>query len=441
MCFAVRTTFVSKKPEGSTARAKAVHIIERVQQSGRTLLTEPESKELLAAYGIPVVPTIIATSERQAVEKAAQFDGPVVLKVYSHTITHKTDAGGVKLDLRGKAAVRTAYREIAEAVRAQGNAVDFIGVVVQPMIAREGYELILGSSVDPQFGPVLIFGAGGQLVEVFHDRALGLPPLNRTLARRMMERTSIHRALKGVRGRAPVDLEALEELLLRFSQLVVEQPRISEIDINPLHASPGGIVALDARVVLHPAEIPNDKLPLTAIRPHPAQYISRITLADETPITIRPIRPEDEPQMVKFHQSLSEQSVRFRYFGSLSVESRTGHERLVRTCFNDYDREIALVAARQENDAIDEIIGVGRLIKAHGLDEAEFAILVADAWQGMGLGTTLLGLLVEVGRAEKLRRITGRILGENTTMIEVSRNIGFDLQSRPEGEWEAEIRL
>ena len=428
--------------ERSAARAVAKGIIERVQQSGRTLLTEPESKELLAAYGIPVVPTVVATSEKEAVEKAAHFAGPVVLKVYSYTITHKTDVGGVKLDLNGEAAVRSAYREIREAVRARGGVGDFLGVVVQPMISRAGYELILGSSIDPQFGPVLLFGAGGQLVEVFRDRALGLPPLNRTLARRVMERTRIHRALKGVRGRAPVDLGALEELLVRFSQLVVEQPRISEIDINPLLASAEGIVALDARVVLHPAEIADDQLPRTAIRPYPAQYISTVTLADETPITVRPIRPEDEPQMVKFHQSLSEESVRFRYFGSVSVESRTGHERLVRTCFNDYDREIALVAERKQNDAAGEIFGVARLIKAHGLEEAEFAILIADAWQGMGLGTALLKLLVEVGRAEKLRRITGHILAENAAMLEMSRNIGFDLQWRPdEGEWEAEIRL
>lgn len=426
---------------GSAACAEAARIIERVQQSGRTLLTEPESKGLLAAYGIPVVPTVIARSEEQAVEKAAGFKGPVVLKIYSHTITHKTDVGGVKLDLSGEGAVRAAYREIEEALRGRGQIGDFAGVVVQPMIARGGYELILGSSIDPQFGPVLLFGAGGQLVEVFRDRALGLPPLNRTLARRMMERTQIYRALQGVRGRAPVDVGALEGWLVRFSQLVVEQPRIREIDINPVLASAERILALDARVVLHPAEIADKELPRTAIRPYPAQYISTIALSDGTTCIVRPIRSEDEPQMVKFHECLSEESVRFRYFGSLSVANRTGHERLVRTCFNDYDREIALVAERKQPVTTGEILGVARLFKVHGLNEAEFAILIADAWQGMGLGTTLLRLLVEVGRAEKLRRITGRILGENTTMIEVSRNIGFELQWQPEGEWKAQIRL
>ena len=436
------TPALAQGAESSASRTQGRAIIEGVRKAGRTLLTEPESKELLAAYGIPIAPTMIARSEEEAVSKAAEIGGAVVLKIYSHTITHKTDLGGVKLDLKNEAAVRAAYREIEQATRAHGRAEDFLGVVVQPMIPLDGYELILGSSIDPQFGPVLLFGAGGQLVEVFRDQALGLPPLNRTLARRMMERTRINRALQGVRGRAPVDLAALEELLVRFSQLVVEQPRIKEIDINPLLASASRIVALDARVVLHPEEIPANQLPRPAIRPYPAQYISQIELADGTPITVRPIRPEDEPEMVRFHQGLSEQSVRFRYFAQVSVEHRTGHEHLSRTCFNDYDREIALVAEREESDARSEIIGVGRLIKTHGIDEAEFAIIVADAWQGRGLGSALLKLLVEVARAEKLRRVTGRILADNTTMMEVSRRIGFTLQPRPdEGEWEAEIRL
>ena len=429
-------------PEGSAARTEATLIIDRVQQSGRTLLTEPESKKLLAAYRIPVVPTVIAKSEDEAVEKAGCFNGPAVLKIYSHTITHKTDVGGVKLDLSGETAVRAAYREIEEALRRRGKIGEFAGVVVQPMIARDGYELILGSSIDPQFGPVLLFGAGGQLVEVFRDRALGLPPLNRTLARRMMERTQIHRALQGVRGRAPIDLGALEELLVRFSQLVVEQPRIKELDINPLLASTDRIVALDARVVLHPAEIADDKLPRTAIRPYPAQYISAISLVDGTHVTVRPIRPEDEPQMVKFHGGLSEQSVRFRYFGALSEENRTGHERLVRTCFNDYDREIALVAERKKADATAEILGIARLVRSHGLDEGEFAILIADEWQGQGLGTALLRQLVETARTEKFRRITGRILAENRRMLEVSRNAGFHVHWQDDdSEWEAEISL
>ena len=219
-------------------------------QSGRLLLNEFESKQVLSLYGIPTVETRIARSEDEAVKHAAEIGFPVVLKILSDTITHKTEVGGVKLNLQDESAVRRAYESIRSAVAEKAGARHFGGVTVQPMVKLDGYELILGSSVDPQFGPVLLFGSGGQLVEVYKDRALGLPPLNTTLAERLMEQTQIFKALKGVRGRKPVDLAALESLLVRFSQLVVEQSSIAEIDINPLIASPERLLALDARVVL-----------------------------------------------------------------------------------------------------------------------------------------------------------------------------------------------
>jgi acetyltransferase len=290
----------------------------------------------------------------------------------------------------------------------------------------DGYEIILGSSIDPQFGPVLLFGTGGQLVEVFKDRALALPPLNATLARRMIERTKIYTALKGVRGRKSINMAALEELLVRFSQLVVEQKWISEIDINPLLASPEGLLALDARVVVHGASMTEDKLPSPAIRPYPTQYVSKLKLKDGTPVIIRPIRPEDEPLMVKFHVSLSEESVYQRYFSSLKLTERIAHERLTRICFNDYDREIALVVERKGAKAGDrEILGVGRLSKLRGRNEAEFALLVSDRWQRQGLGTELLKRLVEIGRTEKLSRLSAIILGNNHTMQRVAQKAGF----------------
>ena len=318
---------------------------------------------------------------------------------------------------------------------------DFLGVTVEAMISFDGCELILGSSLDPQFGPVLLFGAGGQLVEVFNDRALALPPLNATLARRLMEQTRIFAALKGVRGRKSVDLVALDQLLVRFSQLVAEQRWIKEIDINPLVASPSGVIALDARMVLHSAEVSENELPPLAIRPYPGQYITRCKLRDGTPVTLRPIRPEDEPLMIEFHRTLSEQSVHFRYFSLLKLDVRIAHERLTRICFNDYDREIALVVDyKNPQTGRHEILGVARLSKLHGLDEAEWAIIISDQWQGHGLGTKLLRLLVEVGRKEKLSRLIAHILPDNTVMQHISKKAGLQLHfDRAAGEWRAEL--
>lgn len=413
---------------GADGRAKVADLLAGVRQQGRTILTEFESKQVLAAYGIPTVETRIATSLEAALKDAEQIGYPVVLKLYSETITHKTDVGGVQLNLRNAAAVQKAWETIETSVREKVGKEHFLGVTVQPMIDLSGYEIIIGSSLDPQFGPVLLFGTGGQLVEVFKDRALGLPPLNATLARRMMEQTKIFEALKGVRGRKPVNLDALAELLVRFSYLVVEQPWISEIDINPLLASPERLLALDARVVVHGKDMTAEKLPKPAIRPYPIQYISQWQLNNGTPVTIRPIRPEDEPLLVKFHETLSEESVYYRYFSQLKLDQRIAHERLTRMCFNDYDREIALVAERKDAQTGQaEILGVGRLSKARGLNEAEFALVISDRWQRQGLGTELLKRLVQIGREEKLDRISANILAENHAMQIVSRRVGFQL--------------
>jgi acetyltransferase len=310
----------------------------------------------------------------------------------------------------------------------------FLGVTVQLMLnPSESYELIIGSSLDPQFGPVLVFGAGGQLVEVFRDRAIALPPLTTTLARRMMEQTQIYKALKGVRGRNPVDLVKLEQLLVRFSQLVAEQRWIKEIDINPLLASSERLTALDARVVLHEPEVSEAQLPELAIRPYPQQYVAPWTLKDGSPITIRPIRPEDEPLIVQFHETLSEQSVYFRYFHLMKLSRRTAHERLTRICFIDYDREMALVADRKNPDTGEhEILGVARLSKLHGVNEAEFAMLVSDPYQHQGLGTELLGRLIEVARVENLDRVRAEIMPENTAMQRVCEKVGFKLKREPD---------
>ncbi|HZQ10302.1 MAG TPA: bifunctional acetate--CoA ligase family protein/GNAT family N-acetyltransferase [Anaerolineae bacterium] len=409
-------------------RAHASEIIESARRAGRILLNEYESKQLLAAYDIPIVETRVATTADDAVRGADEIGYPVVLKLYSNTITHKTDVGGVKLNLRDANAVRVAFNAIQQSVTEKASAADFQGVTVQPMIKWEGYELIFGSSPDPQFGPVILFGMGGQLVEVFQDRALGLPPLNTTLARRMMERTKIYTALQGVRGRAPVDVDALAQLLVRFSELVVEQRFIKEIDINPLLASPEKLLALDARVILYDQSTTAEQLPRLAIRPYPLKYVEQWTTKDGIPLTIRPIRPEDEPLMVEYHKNISERSVYLRYLHPMALDARISHDRLSRIVFIDYDREMALVAeATDPHTHQRQIVGVGRLSKLYGTQDAEFSLLLIDSFQGKGLGTELLKKLIQIGRDEKLRRIIAYISSENYAMQTVSKNLGFIL--------------
>ncbi|HKN17190.1 MAG TPA: bifunctional acetate--CoA ligase family protein/GNAT family N-acetyltransferase [Candidatus Sulfotelmatobacter sp.] len=415
---------------GDASRKQVEQIINNARTRGRILLTELESKQLLSLYGIPTVETRVASTEDDAAAIASGLGFPVVLKVFSETITHKTDVGGVKLNLQDEAAVRSAYRAIQSSVAEKAGPDQFSGVTVQPMVKLDGYELILGSSLDPQFGPVILFGSGGQLVEVYRDRALALPPLNTTLAQRMMEQTKIFTALKGVRGRKPVDIPALEQLLVRFSQLVLEQRSIAEIDINPLLASPERLLALDARIVLHSPAVALDTLPKPAVRPYPLQYVAQWTMRDGNQVTIRPIRPEDEPLMVKLHETLSDRSVYLRYFCSLSLSRRIAHERLLKICFGDYDREMALVAeltdpATQER----RIIAVGRLSKLHSKNEAEVAVLVSDHYQKLGLGHELLRRVIEVARDEKLSQVSAEMLTDNVAMQVVMRRLGFRVRT------------
>lgn len=414
-------------------RDAAAALIDAVKKSGRTTLTEYESKKLLAAYGIPTVPTEIATSSAEAIDVADRMGYPVVLKLHSETITHKTDVGGVKLHLRDRDAVSRAFDEIKFAVTEKAGAHHFQGVAVQKMISLTGYEIIIGSSIDPQFGPVLLFGSGGQLVEVFKDRALALPPLTRTLARRKMEQTKIYEALKGVRGRKAVDLAALERIMMRFSQLVVDHPWIKESDINPLLASEDQLIAVDARFLLHPLDTPEEKLPQPAIRPYPAQYQSKETLTDGTAIQLRPIRPEDEAMMVAFHKTLSERSVIQRYTQPITLDQRITHQRLTRICFIDYDREMALVATTTESSP--RIIAVGRLGRIRDTGQARFSLLVSDNWQKKGIGKCLLHRLLEIARKERdIHRVHGDILPDNTGMIRLCKQAGFMMTQAATGE-------
>lgn len=269
-------------------------------------------------------------------------------------------------------------------------------------------------------------------MEVYRDRALALPPLNTTLAQRIMEQTRVLTALKGVRGRKPVDLAALEGLLVRFSHLVVEQPRIAEIDINPLLASSERLLALDARIVLHPPSLPAEQLPRPAIRPYPTQYISQWIIKSGTEVTVRPIRPEDEPLMVTFHKTLSDRSVYLRYFSSPSLSTRVAHERFARLCFVDYDREIALVVDRQEPvSGRHSLLGIARLTKLRDGNHAEVAVLVSDQFQGQGLGTKLFRKLIQIAKDEGLGRVSAEMLPDNFAMRRIADKLGFRTTPTP----------
>jgi acetyltransferase len=362
-------------------RDRVERILGALRAAGRTQLTKPEAKEILYSYAIEVA------------------DTPVCLDA--------AEAGGRR------------------------------------MISANTVELSLAKRIDPDFGPMILFGPGGRLAEVWHDRAIGFPPLNATLAKRLMGRPRIYAALRGSAGCPQADLEAVERVLVRFSRLVAEQPLIKEIDVNPLLASAEGVIALDARMVLFESSQTAASLSKLVIRPYPTEYTHRWNLVDGTPVTIRPIRPEDEPLMITFHKSLSEKTVHLRYFGFLGGDALIAHERLVRICFSDYDREIALVVETNQA-AGDErlIVAVARLIKAYGANEAEVAIVVSDDWQGKGLGTKLLSDLTAIGRAEGLDRIVGYILPENYAMQRICRKLGFTLRyNRSEDAIEAEIEL
>jgi acetyltransferase len=426
---ALTTASDTDAPDSATAE----RIINEARNAGRTLLTEAESKQLLTAYGIPTVPTQIATTVDDAVKAADSMGYPIVLKLHSFTITHKTDVGGVQLNLQNADDVRAAYQRIEEGVKKHSGEGHFDGVTVQPMAKLEGYEIIVGSSLDPQFGPVLLFGTGGILVEVFKDRALALAPLTTTLARRMMEQTKIYTALKGIRGRKSVDMDALERLMVRFSQLVVENRWIKEIDINPLIASPDRLLALDARVVLFDKNTREDQIPPLPIRPYPIQYAITAETREGKPLAIRPIKPEDEPMMVKFHETLSDRTVYQRYFFPMTLTQRVAHERLARICFIDYDREMWLIASMHKNGG-EEVIAAGYIGKYLNSKDAEVVLLVSDEYQHKGIGSTLFKHMINVARQEGVERFVGEALAENTVLIDFAKKFGFRIEPQPDGQ-------
>jgi acetyltransferase len=321
--------------------------------------------------------------------------------------------------------VRQVYAEIGKEVSKQLGSDAFSGVSIPAMVKHAGYELMIGTYVDPQFGPVLFFGTGGTLLRTFQDIAFGLPPLNTNLAHKMIEKTRIYKALEGTGPDKAVNLVEIEKILVRLGQFAIEQPWIKEIYIDPLFVGPTGIYALNARVVVFGEDTKSKIKP--AIRPYPFEYVKRIKLKNGSDIVFRPIKPEDEPLMVGFHRQLSEQSVYNRYFSYMHVDSRIDHNRLSRICFADYERNMILVV--ETKDPEKNIVGVARLIRIGGSNDAEFAIMIADKFHRLGMGAALLSHLIEIGRNEGMENIIGYLLEENTSMIGLCESIGFTIRS------------
>jgi acetyltransferase len=397
-------------------------------------LSEIDSKALLQAYGIAVNSPLTAGSEEEAVDAARALGYPVVLKIHSPQITHKTEVKGVALDLANDDGVRRAFASIVGAAREKRPDATVEGVTVQRMrSAPDGYEMILGTKKDPTFGSAILIGMGGIAAELFHDRALALPPLNERLARRMLESLRSWPLLEGYRGRPGVNLELLLETIIRFSYLVAERSEVRELDINPLLVTPSEVVALDARVIL---EERKDQKPYShlVIRPYPESFQKETSLPDGTPITLRPIRPEDEPLWSALLTSTSQESL-FQRFRQLV---RHSHELAARFCFIDYDREIAIVAEVMERGER-KLVGVGRLVADPDHLTAEYAVLVSDAWQGRGLGALLTDYCVEIAPVWGVKAIVAYTTSANSRAVSLFRKRGFALE-RTDGWLEIEAR-
>lgn len=425
---------------GDDCREKAISILKKAQDEGKELLTEAESKLVLKSYGIPIVETVVCQTVEEAVKAAHDVTKyPCVVKLNSETLTHKADVGGVKLNLKSKEEVSKAFNDIKKSVVEGHGAEHFQGVTVQPMInLSEGIELILGSSVDAQFGPLVLFGTGGSYVEIFKDRSLGIPPLDATLARRMIEDTKIYTALQGFGGLRfqKVDLATLESTLAKFSQMICDlSDYVSECDINPLLALKNGGVALDARVaLLKKGEVP---APL-AIRPYPSKYTYTEVLSDKKTIKIRPITAADAPKLKELHEKLSTNSVKQRYLAEVSLEHRIASRRMIQTCCSDYDRLIALVAF---NEA-DEMVGMVRIQRDPSAPlECELKLVVRDDHQGRGIGKIFFKRALEVAKAEKFESIHALVLNENHGFLKLIYAHGFSATTHPENDSLIECRL
>ena len=390
----------------------------------RSALTESESKAILQQYGIPTTVPVPADSAEQAVSIARQLSYPVVMKIHSPDILHKTEVRGVVTGISDDEAVRRTFEEMTERAKELRPDADIQGVTIQRMVSSaEGIELIVGAKRDPVFGALIMLGAGGITAELLRDRALELPPLNERLARRMIDSLKIRQLLHGYRGRSPIDLDQLTEVLVRTSKLIADNPEILELDINPLLATPEGMMALDGRVILdsHTSAEGRKQFSHLAICPYPEQYVRQATLQDGTQVTLRPIQPEDEPLWHELLGRCSERSIwlRFRY-----LFKETTHEMATRFCFIDYDRTMAIVAELEQQGET-QLLGVGRLLADVDHNNAEYAVLVDDAWQGRGLGTLLTEYCLNICHDWGIEHVKVETTADNQRMQHIAKRFEF----------------
>jgi acetyltransferase len=413
------------QPDVESARM----IIEGAMQEHRKVLTEMESKALLAAFNIPVARTMVAHSPSEALLIAQQLGFPVAMKVNSPDITHKTDAGGVVLNLNNAHEVRAAYQHIIDNVHHNRPNAKMDGISIEPMIVKpNGRELMIGVTTDPVFGPVITFGAGGTTVEIMGDRAVALPPLNHFLVKDLIDSTHISHMLGHFRNMLPANIEALEDVLLRVSEMVCELPLLKEMDINPLILDENGALAADARVVVEYRQPNPDRYAHMAIYPYPTHLVNEWQLADGTDITIRPIRPEDAALVKKFVHDLSEESKYFRFMNS--VQELT-EDMLARLTQIDYSREMALVAVTEvEGNEVE--LGVARYAINPDGDTCEFALVIADNVAGKGLGQKLMVSLMDAARSKGLSVIEGEVLNNNHRMLKLMNRLGFAIKTSEE---------
>ena len=404
--------------------------IAELKKEERTILTEEESKRFLVNYGIPTIKPYVTKDVSEAIRVSNTINYPVVLKIVSPDISHKSDIGGVVTGVSSDDQLKREYESLIKRVKEKAPQAKIAGISVQKMLEKIDYELILGSKKDKDFGSVIIFGMGGTEAEILKDFSIGLPPLNQTLARRLMEETKVYKMIQGYRGRPPADIKQLEQILTSFSSLIIDFPEISEIDINPLAISDGKAYALDARIVIDRNELERTSAyPHLVITPYPMKYVVPWRLTDRTEVILRPIRPEDEPLTKEMLATLSEETLRGRFF---QVVKKITHEMLTRFCNIDYDREMAIVAELREGEK-KRIIAIGRVIIETDFRNGEFAVVVHDDFQGKGLGYKLVDMLIGVAQEKGLKELYGIVLTDNTRMLKLCEKLGFHVTHLPDG--------